>query len=212
VLNFVRSHTSIPVPKLRRYITTESDYTGYMLLEKIKGKRLDRLWPSLSPLQKFLVAWTLRGYIIELREASDAYSRRNVPGPMGDRPRLCDGPAWLFGHRPLGPFKSSEDIAKYFNENRAGVGEGLDNSRPLVLTHCDRSMHNIIVGLDGKIWLVDWEWSGFYPPSFEHIAMMRAAENDGERAPKSWWDYIPLVTGAWVKEECMLGWPYGRPK
>jgi thiamine kinase-like enzyme len=60
-------------------------------------------------------------------------------------------------------------------------------------------MRNIVVGHDGKLWLVDWGWSGFYPPFCEYIATKSTADNDS--APKSWWKYIPLITGAWLKEE-----------
>jgi thiamine kinase-like enzyme len=63
-------------------------------------------------------------------------------------------------------------------------------------------MRNILVGCDGKLWLVDWEWSGFYPPWFEYIAMMSAADND--RAERSWWKHIPLTTGPWLKEKKLL--------
>ena len=73
------------------------------------------------------------------------------------------------------------------------------HSQPLVLTHNDLSMRNIIVGHDGKLWLVDWIWSGFYPPLCEYIATKSAAYNDD--APRNWWKYIPLVAGAWLKEE-----------
>jgi thiamine kinase-like enzyme len=59
------------------------------------------------------------------------------------------------------------------------------------------------VGRDGRLWLVDWEWSGFYPPFCELISVQSAAIND--RGPKSWWDYIPLITGPWFKEQRMLG-------
>ena len=76
-------------------------------------------------------------------------------------------------------------------------------SQPLVLPDNDLSMRNMIVGRDGKLWLVDWERSGFYPPFCEFISMQNTAIND--QVPKSWWDYIHLVTGPWVKEQKMLG-------
>jgi hypothetical protein len=63
-LNFVRSNTSIPVPKVRRYM--KDGIQEIILMEKIEGTRLDILWPSFSPLQRFLTAWTLRGYVLEL--------------------------------------------------------------------------------------------------------------------------------------------------
>ncbi|KIM78178.1 hypothetical protein PILCRDRAFT_824646 [Piloderma croceum F 1598] len=205
-LDFVRRNTSIPVPKIRRYITSET--SAYILLEKIEGTRLDKLWPSYSPLQRFLTAWILRGYILELREASSIYHRCHVPGPMADVPRYCHGPHFLFGDRNRGPFEHSRQLLDYFGTRSWGSGPRFDdsyNSQPLVLTHNDLSMRNIVVGHDGKLWLVDWGWSGFYPPFCEYIATKSAAYND--KAPKSWWKYIPLITGAWPKEEMIAAGP-----
>jgi hypothetical protein len=59
-------------------------------------------------------------------------------------------------------------------------------------------MHNIIYGRDGRLWLVDWDMSGFYPPLCEYVATLGAAEN-GE-PPRSWQRHIPLITEAWLKE------------
>jgi Phosphotransferase enzyme family len=205
-LNFVRSNTSIPVPKVRRYITS-GEY-AYVLLEKIEGTRLDRLWPSFTPLQRFITAWTLRGYILELRRASGNYKRRHVPGPMADTPQRCHGPPYLFNYRYQGPFECTRELLDFFNKSPLCMNSGtqLDDSyasQPLVLMHNDLSMRNIIVGHDGRLWLVDWEWSGFYPPFCELISMQSAAIND--QGPKSWWDYIPLIAGPWFKEQKMLG-------
>ena len=54
--------------------------------------------------------------------------------------------------------------------------EPFDDSRPLVFTHSNLSMRNIIFGRDGRIWLVDWGKSGIFPPWFEYISMVYAAE------------------------------------
>ncbi|KIM78722.1 hypothetical protein PILCRDRAFT_824158 [Piloderma croceum F 1598] len=202
-LDFVRAHTSIPVPKVRRYIV--SGYHANLLMEKIEGTRLDKLWPSYSPLQRFLTAWILRGYILELRKASSLYHRFHVPGPMANDPQQCHGPAFLFGDDYQGPFEHSRQLFDYFSKRPGNSGLRFDNSydsQPLVLTHNDLSMRNIIVDRDGKLWLVDWEWSGFYPPFCEYIATKNAAFND--RAPRSWCNYIPLITGIWLNEERMV--------
>lgn len=140
-LNFVRLHTSIPVPKIRRQV--EFRTYVYLLLEKIEGKRLDKLWPSLSPSQRFLVAWTLRDYIRELRQASAMYPRRHIPGPMADSPQKCYDPSWLFGHRPKGPFNSSAELISYFSNSFKR--QQFDDSH-LVLTHGDLSLRNMIMG------------------------------------------------------------------
>jgi hypothetical protein len=104
-------------------------------LEKIEGTRLDKPWPELSLMQRFLVAWTLRSYIQELRLASATYPRRHVPGSMGSTPQQCHGPTWLFGDRQKGPFKSSRVLIEHFNKTFETTGEGFKDIHPLVLTH-----------------------------------------------------------------------------
>ena len=81
----------------------------------------------------------------------------------------------LFIHGKAGPFSTSKDIIEYSNK---ACCEPFDDSHLLVLMHNDLSMHNIIVGHDKKVWLIDWGWLGFYPPWCEHIATTCAADND----------------------------------
>jgi aminoglycoside phosphotransferase (APT) family kinase protein len=203
-LDFVRSNTSIPVPKVRRFMNYGLEQ--FILMEKIEGTRLDRLWPSFSPLQRLLVAWTLRGYILELRKASANYHRCHIPGPIADTPQPCRGAGSLFFDREVGPFEGTRQLLDYFSQWPGNNGPRFDisyESQPLVLTHGDLSMRNIIVGRDGKLWLVDWEWAGFYPPFCESIATKSTALND--EAPSSWCRCIPLITGVWAKEEKMRG-------
>jgi len=200
-LNFVRSHTSIPVPKVRRHITSRLGAVGgCLLLEKIEGTTLDRLWDTLSEPERLRIVSTLKGYISQLRRVSANYERCNVPGPMGDTPQMCIGPWMLFDHSGAGPFTTSKELIEYFNKTSR---EPFEDSQPLVLTHNDLSMRNVIVGHDKKVWLIDWGWSGFYPPWCEQIATICTADNDN--APMTWREYITTVTGDWEKEKQMLG-------
>ncbi|KAF9073039.1 hypothetical protein BDP27DRAFT_1417506 [Rhodocollybia butyracea] len=162
--------------------------------------------PPYTQSQKFLVAWTLRGYIRQLLQASAPYSRCHIPGPMSDEPAVCHGAEFLFPLRPAGPFNSSQELVAHLDKS----GECWDHTQPLVLTDCDLSVRNVIVGDDGSLWLVDWTRSAFYPPYFEYIATMGAAAND--KAVHSWKKHIPIVTDrASVKELNFIGgWgPYG---
>jgi thiamine kinase-like enzyme len=51
------------------------------------------------------------------------------------------------------------------------------NSEPLVLTDQDPNLRNVIVGEDGRLWVVDWSWAGYYLPRFEYAAMQRQNED-----------------------------------
>jgi hypothetical protein len=56
-------------------------------------------------------------------------------------------------------------------------------------------MHNIIFGKDGKIWLVGWDRSGFYPRWFEYLSTVSIATD----APDSWNRFIPLIADPFFK-------------
>ena len=39
-----------------------------------------------------------------------------------------------------------------------------DNSEPLVLTHQDLNLRNVIVGEDSRLRVIDFAWAGYNPP------------------------------------------------
>jgi hypothetical protein len=160
-------------------------------MEYVKGKELAGIWTSLSLWRKFWIAWTLRGYIRQLRKIRLDHSP--TPGPLGDSPQECEG--FQFGQKPRGPFKDYAAMATYFDRlldiakrythpvimpkpAAPPDAQPFDDSQPLVFSHHDLSMRNIILGVDGRVWLIDWGWSGFYPPWFEYLAITGAARND----------------------------------
>jgi aminoglycoside phosphotransferase (APT) family kinase protein len=152
--------TTIPIPRIRR--TIKDEYGIVIVMEYIPGERLDHVWPSLSLWSKLWVALILRRYIRQLRQINSS-----VPGPVADSPKICDG--YIFG-KPCGPFPDYASLSAFFNRkldiakkvtfpdahgNRIPCArpdsEPFDDSRPLVLTHGDLSMRNIIYGRDGRI-------------------------------------------------------------
>jgi hypothetical protein len=40
---------------------------------------------------------------------------------------------------------------------------------PLVLTHNYLNMHHILVDNNGLLWIIGWNWAGFYPTWFEYL-------------------------------------------
>jgi beta-xylosidase len=52
-------------------------------------------------------------------------------------------------------------------------------------------MRNILLDDEGRLWLVDWGWSGFFPTGFEYLAMRFAAQKDREL--KGWQTSIKFM-------------------
>ena len=97
-------------------------------------------------------------------------------------------------------------LANHFNmelrfaEDRASRGyapapgcQPLDESlfTPLVFTHNDLNMRNILLDDDKRLWIVDWGFSGFFPTWFEYLGMRFAAQKDHECS--SWLDAIKFM-------------------
>lgn len=177
-MDLVRTRTTIPIPRTIRVINL-NDVMHALVMEYVPGKRLDREWPTLSLWSRLKVAWTLRSYIRQLRKI-----KSTRPGPLGDAPGplLCDG--HLFNYHPRGPFPDQLALASYFHGflaryfPRPSSYDPFDLDKPLVLTHFDLNTRNIILGDDGRVWLIDWALSGFYPDWFEFMSMTYASEPD----------------------------------
>lgn len=69
-------------------------------------------------------------------------------------------------------------------------------------------MRNIIVGDDGRLWLIDWAWAGFYPPWFEFVAMRMQSQPSLTNKSDPLWDLlIPFVCDPYYrKRRGTRGW------
>ncbi|KAF8186838.1 hypothetical protein K438DRAFT_2151849 [Mycena galopus ATCC 62051] len=217
-LDIISQHTTIPVPRVRKVIhLPHYDHSHLLVMDLIPGKQLSTLWPTMSNNQRAVVAETLRGYIQQLRQIKIDHGR--IPGPL-DRemiPKTCESPP-VFGPvvSQRGPFPSYAHLAAFWDSRRDCVEKfkgvhvtSFDTSYPLVLTHQDLNPRNIVVGNDGKLWIVDWAWAGFYPEWWESVAMKEQAENEKIVWGKddifpSWDEIIPLVCGEYKQMENWL--------
>ncbi|KAG0705794.1 hypothetical protein DFH29DRAFT_996449 [Suillus ampliporus] len=101
---------------------------------------------------------------------------RSVPGTLNGV--ACTGP--LFTDYGAGPSASYDEMTDWLNHKldvsqrtkRAPLdAPRFDNSWPLVFTHQHLCPRNIMLGRDVKVYMVDWEGSGFYPSWFEYVDM-----------------------------------------
>ena len=57
------------------------------------------------------------------------------------------------------------------------------SNRPLVPAHVDASAANFLLGADGRLWLVDWEFSSMADPAWDPASvLMQRSANDDELA------------------------------
>ncbi|KAF9811160.1 hypothetical protein IEO21_06613 [Rhodonia placenta] len=203
-MEIVRAQTSIPVPRPLR--TFKRGRTNFMAMEYIKGRSLDWCWDDLSLWRKLVIAWTLRGYIHQLRRVRTEQIEHQIPGPLtGDlsEPLKCIGPAMGAEYR-CSPFSSAATLFAWLNgrlrvtQYIKGIGLQIPlfvQTEPLVLVHGDLTPRNVVLDENGKLWLIDWGCSGVYPPWFEAAAMLYTDPQ------ACWWTWVRRLAVSWYARE-----------
>jgi aminoglycoside phosphotransferase (APT) family kinase protein len=190
----IQSMTSIPVPKVKQLIVDHRSY--YLVIERINGRTLEACWSQLGLFAQLRIAWTLRGYVSQLRRL-----QRSVPGRIDGS--VCEG--YLCTEQGSGPFSSYSDFTSWYNHKLEVVqrvkrapldAERFDSSWPLVFTHGDINPGNIIMAEDGTLFLIDWNYSGFFPIWHEYSCMEWYCWQRG--APRSWRLLVPFISGEYL--------------
>jgi len=215
-LDLLFAQTTIPVPRVRRVVRGQGDFL--IVMDYIPGPTLAHVWPTLSTWRKIRVAFTLRRYIRQLRRLKA--SATTPPGPLSAQgARICVSPIFgsIFLHR--GPFATYPEFSAFFNErhqiamdneklrrDEPSRNDLFDDSEPLVLTHQDLNLRNIIVGEDGRLWIIDWAWAGYYPPWFEYVTMRTQNEDEAiSGTDDEFWDALtPFICGPYFRQERWL--------
>jgi thiamine kinase-like enzyme len=121
-----------------------------------------------------------------------------------------------------GPFPTYSALSQFYAQKLAlcqhfkfmGCPLGaapFDDSEPLVFVHQDLSMRNIMLGSDGHVWLIDWEYAEFYPRWFEYASMMAYKGI----YPSSWTSVIPSIAGNYESQTQFLdniSWALFHPR
>ncbi|KAF8883160.1 hypothetical protein CPB84DRAFT_191509 [Gymnopilus junonius] len=137
-------------------------------MDYIKGRTLFKAWPTYSLYRKFMVAWSLRNYVRQLRRLM-APTSTTPPGPISVHGACTCDLTSLIGQQNLrGPFEFYSDFVSLFNtawssavkhskapQNHPSRKEQFEDLGPqtLVLSHLDINPRNIIVDDDDRLWL-----------------------------------------------------------
>lgn len=218
-MRLVWDYTTIPIPYPYRALRLR--HSTLIVMDFVGGERLDRAWPTLSLWSRLRVAWTLRSYVRQLRRIP--IPPPPFPGPLGPEPAECHGTAfqffprylqeraWTTTEELLGALKKTADDRFYdhHDDQEPIPRPEFEYTGPLVFTHNDLNMRNIILGKDGKIWLIDWDYSGYYPRYFEYLSMYVPAQDAREGYAPSLWSYHPFVTDPYFP---VHAWLCGSPE
>ena len=161
--NLLVSETTLPVPRVRRVM--KGQWSFLIVMDYIP---LAHIWPTLSTWRKIRVAFTLRRYVCQLRRLKA--SATTPPGSLSAQgARRCESPIFGRVQSDRGLFSTYSELSAFFNKRHQMAmnckklprddpsrNDLFDNSEPLVLTHRDLNLRNIIVGEDGLLWIVDW--------------------------------------------------------
>ncbi|GJE94041.1 kinase-like protein [Phanerochaete sordida] len=194
----VLDNTTIPTPRLHSVASYPDSTDACMVMDYIPGTRLDQVWPTLSLFSKLRIAWILRSYVRQLRRIR--HPRSNIPGSLGPGlvARGCKGVSTV-PISTFGPFADPEELTATLNKKcssylGAPIPDAYTTPEQLVFTHNDLHMRNILLGHDGRVWLIDWGLSGFYPRSFEFTsAVIMSERSPHDVAPLSWRRCLPFI-------------------
>lgn len=178
---FVSTNTDIPVPKV--HLVFSRGLTTYIVMDLIHGQCLQDAWVSLETEMQLSVLSQLRQYLKELRSLEPP----PVPGPP-DGSRLLG--RW-FTEDGKARFESYADLVAWLNRmlDLAGAGDAtprFTDSDPLVFTHQDISPRNLILDDGGKLWIIDWDFAGWYPSYFEYACIANDIGVPEARVPAGW--------------------------
>ncbi|KAF8583481.1 hypothetical protein K439DRAFT_1318061, partial [Ramaria rubella] len=132
----------------------------YIVMRYIEGKTLDNVWSDTSVTKRMDILYQLKEYMSQIR---------NIGSTTTISP--CIGP-W-FPQMGIDNLKNSHDITQWLNKVRLAckswnMGEvQFKGGSNLVLTHQDIHMKNLLVDNNFKLWILDWEFAGYYPHYFE---------------------------------------------
>ncbi|KAL8922326.1 MAG: hypothetical protein Q9172_003618 [Xanthocarpia lactea] len=198
----------IRVPLIKRVV--EDSGVAYVIMERIHGVTLEESWDRIGWITTLHLAFQLRHFVCKMRTCTSSTAGSLVRG-------TCDS-IWLDDYYKIPPHATPEAITQFLifwlrhvptrrkvsaSNDPDGAQRFVPSTSPsLVFTHQDLAPRNLIADRDGKLWLVDWEFSGWYPKYFESVSMQNfwtpASWNWAARV--RWWIFSWISVGIYGRE------------
>jgi hypothetical protein len=197
----------IRIPKIHRVVKGVEHDRGYIIMDLIpRATTLEDLWPSLSLWATLCFAFQLRAFIRRMRSVTSPTLGGLVSGKC--KSIYLDD---YFGLPPHATPEGYEQSIRFWTRYQLkGVRPSrilnweVPHTGPLVFTHQDLAPRSVVVDENGKIWVVDWGFSGWFPAYFEYVGMQNL------RCPRwGWlgrlrWQVFSWMTTGWYTYERIL--------
>jgi aminoglycoside phosphotransferase len=180
-LKYIAENTAIPVPRV--YCSFLHKNRAYVVMERIQGDELPKAMRTISK-------ESLEGVFSQLRKILEELRALSPPGPGVES---CVGGSLYDSRLPrgnprFGPFKTIQDFHFWLRrdlkpedlqdrERDQDVHDVLEMMNrqdgpwpPPVFTHGDLNPFNILVREGKVVGIIDWEFSGWYPPYWEYTS------------------------------------------
>ena len=137
-MTLATEHTAVPVPPVLLVIHSDKRVPGrrYTIIRYILGQNLEECWATLSWWRKAIILWTLRRDVRRFRKIPLG---NRPPGPIGDGPQVCNGPAFTEVYVCIGLPLSFRAMISISTDCTRDPGPLQPTKSCLLGSHADRS-------------------------------------------------------------------------
>ena len=177
----VARHLGIRVPQVFRTVTAASIQESFIIMERVDGTTLEEAWPNLSWITTVKLALQLRRFVSVMRSQTSPTAGALVTGKcnsffLQDHYRLpirsTPADMWSFIEFWVGFISTPNVVQAMRSGARISSKKGVPPMpSTFVLTHHDLAPRNMLVDRHNQLWIVDWEYAGWYPRFFEYAGM-----------------------------------------
>ncbi|PGH02261.1 hypothetical protein AJ80_08886 [Polytolypa hystricis UAMH7299] len=172
-MQFIASHTSIPVPKV--YCAFERKGITYIVMSRIAGSPIGHNWEQRPEESKAHLLKQLKAYMEEMRSLKPTHS---VAVEGVDNGKLYDM-RLSGGLEGFGPFSSVREFHLFLRDGITASPGQIPEVNELVekhekaqfstcFTHGDLNSMNVLVKGDSIVGIIDWDTAGWYPDYWEY--------------------------------------------
>ncbi|KKZ65226.1 hypothetical protein EMCG_08935 [[Emmonsia] crescens] len=187
----------IRVPVIKR--SFQAGHSLYTVMERVDGMNLLDCWHQLGWLTTFKLAFQLRGFVRKMRTQTSPTAGGLHTGDFNS--------IWVEDLYGLPKHAGTRAVVEYFNfwgnficpplHERPKRPEKLKvqfSTAHFVFTHQDLAPRNLMIDKHDKLWLIDWNLSGWFPIYMEYVGM----QNFVIPSTWKWLDRLRWTIFSWI--------------